>query len=185
MTIHRSTTPLSRRSAVTGLATGAILLTGVATPSHAAQEASPVAARAPWHSHPVVGTWQWVSNPVHPSSAVIAADGTYLEYDPLLGVGIGLWRATGEQTADVVVTFQEVARAWGVFASDAAPEAPAFRSDRVVDLVTMRVSIGVDPEGNALTATGSITAHDASGKVVSTLDQYTGSAERLQADTST
>lgn len=185
MPVNRTPMSLSRRSAIAGIATGAIILTRVATASHAGQEASPVAQGAPWRGHPAVGTWQWVSNPVHPSSAIIADDGTYVEYDPLLGVGIGLWRATEERAAEIAVTFQRVAREWGVFASDAVPKAPSFRSDLAVDLVTMRVTIEVNGAGNALTATGSITALNTEGDVISTLDQYTGSAERLQSDTAT
>ena len=151
----------------------------------AGQVATPSTNRPPWHDHPVVGVWRWVSNPVHSSSAIVADDGTYLEYDPLLGVGIGLWRATAERTAEVVVTFQHVTREWEVFASRAVPEAPAFRSDLVVGLAAMRITIKVGADGNALTATGMITGLDAQGDIIHTLNQYSGKAVRLQADTTT
>jgi hypothetical protein len=45
--------------------------------------------------------------------------------------------------------------------------------------------IEVDATGNALSATGSITAVDAQGDVLYTLDQYSGNAERMEADLGT
>jgi hypothetical protein len=129
----------------------------------------------------MIGTWQWVSTPVHPPTAIVAEDGAYVEYDPLLGVGIGLWRATDERTAEVVVTFRQLDREWGVFAPDTVPEAPEFRSDLVFDRVALRMRIEVDEAGNALTATGSITALDAQGDILYMLDDYSGNAERLEA----
>jgi hypothetical protein len=129
----------------------------------------------------MIGIWQWLSNPIHPPTAIIAGDGAYVEYDPLLGVGIGLWRATAERTAEAVVTFRQVDREWGVFAPDTVPDVLAFRSDLVFDLVAVRMRMEVDAAGNALTATGSITAVDAQGTIVYRLDQYSGNAERMES----
>ena len=60
--------------------------------------------------HPIVGTWRWVSNPAKPPDAyaIFHADGTYIETGLFAGVVIGAWRATGERSVDVTMSFQDV-----------------------------------------------------------------------------
>lgn len=64
-------------------------------PSVTAREGTPTAMA----EHPLVGAWQWRNNPDDPNASITYAifhdDGTYTEYDPVLEVGIGVWRPTG------------------------------------------------------------------------------------------
>jgi hypothetical protein len=59
--------------------------------------------RAELASHPLVGAWRLDPNPGVPTRVVFHADGTYVEADPLQGAGVGMWRPTGERSAEVVV----------------------------------------------------------------------------------
>jgi hypothetical protein len=71
-----------------------------------AQEATP-AARA---EHPFVGAWVVDTDTADPANfpalAAAAADGTYVESHPLVGVGVGAWEATGDRTANLTVVFR-------------------------------------------------------------------------------
>src|SRR5918993_285727 len=81
------------------IAAGAAGIVMLGTRSAAvAQDATPAATV----DHPVVGAW-WTANDapgpgVETAYALFHADGTYLEVDPNIGVGIGVWRATGERS---------------------------------------------------------------------------------------
>ena len=62
--------------------------------------------------HPVIGTW-WTANDapgpgVATAYAVFHADGIYLEVDPNIGVGVGVWRATGKRSAELTYVFQDI-----------------------------------------------------------------------------
>jgi hypothetical protein len=78
----------------------------LARPGAVAQDATPPnpAARA---THPLVGAWRWDNDPSHPgtflSYGIYHADGTYTEALPDGTVLIGVWRPTGERTADFTV----------------------------------------------------------------------------------
>ena len=106
-------------------------------PRLAAQHATPTAPAG----HPVVGGWAFDTDAADPSNALsygaFHADGTYVELHPLVGVGIGVWRATGERTADLTIVFQDV---------DPTPAGVAPGT------LIIRVAVEVDPTGNALTA---------------------------------
>jgi hypothetical protein len=72
-----------------------------------AQEATEIAMA----DHPVVGAWQWLNNPADPTNvsfSIFHADGTYAETNALGDVAIGVWRPTGERTADLTVVHQDV-----------------------------------------------------------------------------
>jgi hypothetical protein len=110
------------------------LAVGRATFRTVAQDAAPV-------DHPVVGAWVFdtdAADPANaPSYAAFHADGTYVEVHPLVGVGVGVWRATGERTADLTIVFQDVDPSL----SGVAPGTLIIRS-----------AVEVDPSGDALTA---------------------------------
>jgi hypothetical protein len=162
-----------------------VLLTGVTMvllssavvilrPPAAAQEATPdTAALMAMATHPLVGAWQWSNNPGDPLAsytyAIFHDDGTYTEYDPALGVGIGVWRPTGERTADLTIVFQDIDPAQEVFA-------PGWAS--------FWIAIEVDETGNAMTGEGNLEARRPNGEVVAQFP-YTGFGTRLTVDTKT
>ena len=79
-----------------------------ARPAVIAVEATPTSTG----NHPVVGAW-WTANDalgpgVETAYAVFHADGTYLEVDPNIGVGVGVWRATDEHSAELTYVFQDI-----------------------------------------------------------------------------
>jgi hypothetical protein len=150
---------------------GAIATLGRST---TAQEATPdTTAMMAMARHPIVGAWQWNNNPDDPNASVTYAifhdDGTYTEYDPALGVGIGVWRPTGERTADLTIVFQDIDPAQEVFA-------PGWAS--------FWMSIDVDETGNAMASEGTLEARTPDGTVVVELP-YTGFGTRLTVDTKT
>ena len=73
------------------------------SPPVKAQGATPVAIAA----HPVVGLWRTaVSNPgdtPFTSLSTFHADGTYIEVLPDGTITSGVWRPTGERTADLIL----------------------------------------------------------------------------------
>ena len=75
-------------------------ITSRATLNTIAQEATPTAMAG----HPVIGAWRFdtnVDDPANPPSyAIFHADGTYMEFHPSVGTGIGVWEPTGERTAE-------------------------------------------------------------------------------------
>src|SRR5687767_10492027 len=94
----------SRRAVLRGIGgAGLAALFATRWASAAAQDATPVAMAG----HPVVGAWRWTNNPgtEHEffSFAIFVADGTYVETGEDSFVIVGEWRATGEQTAELVI----------------------------------------------------------------------------------
>jgi hypothetical protein len=87
-----------------------VIVLGVAVaasrPVAVAQEATPpsMAATA---THPVVGVWEFANDLgggiTFPSIGTFHADGTYLEVLPDGSLLVGVWRPTGERTADLTV----------------------------------------------------------------------------------
>ncbi len=114
-----------------------------------AEDATPAATAA----HPVVGAWQWTNEVegMSPSAsyATFHPDGTYVEAATDGVVIIGVWRATGERTADLTM-----------FAADVDPASNA------VVLGEARQTIEVDETGNAVTAQGSFAARETDGGVL-------------------
>src|SRR5215208_199287 len=80
---------------------GLIAATG---PSASAQDATPDAMSA-MASHPLVGTWQQhdLESPAATGFVVFHADGTVVATRRYRGVALGLWRPTGERTAELVL----------------------------------------------------------------------------------
>jgi hypothetical protein len=78
-------------------------------PPAAAQEATP-AGMVDMATHPVVGTWELSSELPDfsfPLLAIFHADGTYLERYPWGAVFFGVWKPTGERTAEGTVVAHE------------------------------------------------------------------------------
>jgi hypothetical protein len=122
--------------------------------------------------HPIVGTWQWDNNPdsAEPFSgisyAIFHADGSYIEFFPPVGVGIGTWEATGANTVNLTIVFQDI---------DDDPHVVEPGTSRY------RISIEVDATGNTLTATGDLETRDASGTVI-VAAPFTGTATRVTVE---
>jgi hypothetical protein len=80
----------------------------LARPSTSAQEATPTGMAA----HPVVGLWRFtneVGDATFPSLGIFHADGTYVEdYPDASSFSLGLWRPTGERSAEVTVYQNQV-----------------------------------------------------------------------------
>ena len=146
---------LSGKLALRGLSlpfTLVVVLAGLVPFGHvnlgtAAQDATPVAPTGP----SIVGAWQWNSDPARPEEAnfaVFHADGTYVEWQPVAGMGVGVWRATGERTVDLVFVFTD---------TDPAEDV------RGPGTATFTFQITLDESGNAFEAVGTIDLRDAGG----------------------
>lgn len=71
-------------------------------PSVFAQEATPT-GMATMATHPVVGTWEMtgaIDDDTFPFLAIFHADGTYQEIYPWGAIFFGVWKPTGERTAE-------------------------------------------------------------------------------------
>jgi hypothetical protein len=120
----------------------------------------------PMVGHPIIGTWQWSNGGgSYISFGTFLEDGGYVEAGPGGFVGVGIWRATGERTAELVVNVAQ-----------AAPLAAVFEPRYVIDqdhLVVpgmgfARMMIEVDATGNHFTATGAYEEPDANGDIIQT-----------------
>ena len=129
-----------------------------------------VATPATRTDHPVVGSW-WSANDapgpgVQTATAIFHADGTYLEVDPNIGVGVGVWQVTGERTADLIAVYQDID-------PDPAIAAPGT--------VTVRKSVEVDEAGNAFTGSLTVEVRIPDGTTVFTAS-YAGRGTRLDVE---
>ena len=129
-----------------------------------AQDATPT----PTAEHPIVGAW-WSTNDapgpgLNTAVPVFHADGTYLEVDPNIGVGVGAWRATGARTAELIAVYQDI---------DPDPVAVASGT------VTVRSSVEVDETGNAFTSSLTVEVRLPDGTVVFSAS-YEGEGTRLE-----
>ena len=148
----------------------AVALVGVVAtssrPGAVAQDATPAVVAA----HPVVGAWSTANDApgpgVNTAYAVYHADGTYLEVDPNIGVGVEVWRPTGERSAEQTAVYQDID-------PDPAAAAPGT--------VTVRKSVEVDATGNAFTGTLAVEVRIPDGTVVFTAT-YTGTGTRLEVE---
>ena len=135
-------------------------------PAAIAGDATPSATA----EHPVVGAW-WTANDapgpgVATAYAVFHADGTYLEVDPNIGVGVGVWRAIGERSAELTYVFQDI---------DPEPATTAPGT------VTVRQSVTVEAAGDAFTAPLTVEVQIPDGTVVFRA-AYTAQGTRLQVE---
>lgn len=124
---------VSRTVAVTLIASLALVL-GFAFTS--AQDATPDGAGV----HPFVGTWILDTNADDPADApemsVVSADGGYISVDDEGATTLGVWEATGDQTANLTVSTPQLVED-GTFGGT----------------IILRAMIEVDPSGNSFTAT--------------------------------
>lgn len=137
-----------------------------ARPAVIAVEATPTTTG----NHPVVGAW-WTANDapgpgVETAYAVFHADGTYLEVDPNIGVGVGVWRATDERSAELTYVFQDI---------DPEPATTAPGT------VTVRQSVEVDAAGDAFIAPLTVEVRIPDGTVVFSA-AYTARGTRLHVE---
>jgi hypothetical protein len=135
-------------------------------PAAIAGDATPSATA----EHPVVGAW-WTANDapgpgVATAYALFHADGTYLEVDPNIGVGVGVWRATGERSAELTYVFQDI---------DPEPATTAPGT------VTVRQAVTVEAAGDAFTAPLTVEVQIPDGTVVFSA-AYTAQGTRLQVE---
>jgi hypothetical protein len=158
---------LSRRTILGG---AAVLGTALSLQrlSHAvAQDASPVATAYPLAGHPVIGTWRWANEGgTYISFGIFVDDGGYVETGAGGFVGIGIWRATGERTAELVVNVSSAIPLAAVFEPryDIPPETCLV----VPWLGFGRMTVEVDPTGNRITMTGAYEEPDANGDIIKT-----------------
>ena len=132
----------------------------------AAQDATPAAAAGP----SIVGAWQWnaaADSPGEANFAIFHADGTYTEWNPVAGVGIGVWRMSGERTVDLVFVFQD---------TDPAPDV------RGPGTATFTLKIELDATGDAFEAEGTIDVRDAGGTQLGVFP-FTRPATRMTLET--
>ena len=106
-----STPSVSRRFALGGVgAAGAVAGLNRVSTVRAQESGSDLAA------HPLVGAWRVTNDPAEPNSSepaepsyyVFHADGTALTSTAVAGVGVGVWRPTGEHTADRSVWYVDL-----------------------------------------------------------------------------
>ncbi len=86
--------------------------------------------------------------------------------DPNIGVGLGVWKATGERTVDLKAVYQDI---------DSDPATVGAGS------VTVRQSVTIDQTGDAFTAPFTIEVRIPDGSVVFTAS-YTARGTRLQGE---
>ena len=152
------------------LFSGCLLVVAVLIVTSRAQSAAQDAAPAALAGHPVVGAW-WSANDaegpgVNTAYVVFHGDGTYLEVDPNIGVGVGVWRPTGDRSAELTYVFQDI---------DPEPNATAPGT------VTVRQAVEVDETGNAFVAPLSVDVRIPDGTVVFSA-AYTAHGERLEIE---
>lgn len=139
------------------IALGFLLVLGLLTlagrASIGAQDADPDALAG----HPAVGSWQWDNDPFNPGTnvtyAIFHADGTYLEVGPLNGVGIGVWRPTGERSAEVSYVFHDIDPNPNAYAPGTVTIRLFAEMDEAGDTITAPYSAGVrKPDGTVVAA---------------------------------
>ena len=120
---------------VVALLSSAILLS---RPPAAAQVATPTGMAA-MATHPVVGAWRWTIDvggfATQSALATFHADGTYTQLFPDQTGLIGVWRSTGERTADLTLYLLYLV------------------DDKLVN-GEVRLTVEVDETGNTMTSTG-------------------------------
>jgi hypothetical protein len=105
------TSSVSRRSALGGVGAAAAVMGLNRISNVRAQDVG-----SELSAHPLVGAWRVTSDPNEPNSSdpadpsfyVFHADGTALTSTAVAGVGVGVWRPTGERTADRSVWYVDL-----------------------------------------------------------------------------
>src|SRR5829696_1215592 len=140
---------VSRRLALGGV--------GAAAAAVGLQHMSPVRAQesgSDMTAHPLVGAWRVTNDPAEPSYYVFHADGTALTSTAVAGVGVGVWRPTGERTADRSVWYVDL---------DPNP------NHLEPGAATGSTSVTVDESGTTFTETGTVQGKAIDGTVLFTI----------------
>jgi hypothetical protein len=114
---------------------------------------------------PIAGAWHW-AHAAADNNVVFNAGGSYLEYSPDYGVGLGGWRQTGERTAELVIVYQTPTEPLArdeTFAPDYVSTGHTFQPGTL----TLRLTIEVDESGTTMIASGTFEQRDAAGTLVS------------------
>lgn len=168
MTTSTTGQSVSRRTAIAGLGAGGLGVAFSATVRHvAAQDAAEMA------KHPVVGLWQ--NAVTGPDAAerpwtfgVFHADGTYQDWGGLAtGTGLGLWRPTGERTADLLSVVQ-----------DTDPTSATDTSGTA----TFRMAVEVDATDDAMTLAGTLDVQAPDGGLIVAIPEARWTASRVTFD---
>src|SRR4051794_18080473 len=149
MTTARSRDSVSRRTALAGLSAAGLGAALATTTRHAsAQDAAAMA------NHPFVGFWQLDPDPNSPTGhktgfTLVHADGTTTHWGGLGdGAALGIWRPTGERTADSLGIFMDID--------------PTTKTE-TPGTTTFVMQITIDEAGDRHTADGSLDARDDDG----------------------
>lgn len=102
----------------------------------AAQETTPVAGT----EHPLVGAWMVDTEPENPTNAphlsIVSSDGTYLEVESD-GTSIGVWEATGADTASITFHFFAGPTGMGTIRGDVevAPDGQSWTASYTLEFI--------------------------------------------------
>jgi hypothetical protein len=138
------TRPVTRRSALAGLGAGGL---GLALATRGLGANAQDTAPDTMANHPIVGTW-YFDFPTDDFGTLVGyssfhADGTRTDLHPFAGPGIGSWQATGAQTGETILKYQNIAvepgpvvpgtvTVWETFTVDDSGESVTY--DTVVEL---------------------------------------------------
>lgn len=171
MTARTFNDPVSRRSAFSVLGGGALAL-ALATQrlGAAAQDATPEPTTYPTAGHPITGVWQFDNELRQPgidiSNAVFTGEGNYVAGAVEFGyIAVGIWRATGERTAELFYTVQEpILR--DAFTPDYAAEGATFGPLAAANWVVLEVNAA----GNSVTGMTTVSYYQPDGTIGVTLE---------------
>ena len=157
---------MRRRSVLASAVSGALAGAFTISRSTTAQEATPSAMA----NHPIVGLWSGsatVGTTAGPRSiTAFHGDGTLTSLNSFGGTGVGAWRASGERSVQMVVTFYNIAQVAGEFEEGT---------------VTVRGVLTVDEAGTTLAEESTVDIRAADGTVVANFP-VTGTFDRMTAD---
>jgi hypothetical protein len=97
-------------------------------------------------THPIVGSWTLEEATGPLSVATFYADGTYIEVSPLQGTGVGVWRATGARSGEVLVE-------WPNRSESGRRQAASLIEGYVEGWTTLRSTFTLDEGGTSFTGT--------------------------------
>jgi hypothetical protein len=150
-----------------------------------ARESTPDVPDFPRADHPLNGAWEWtrnISGDADSTHGVFHRSGIYLEFDRLVGVGIGFWRATSETEADLTVQYQHLDGTWQsldgpveMFDADFVPAMLTFMGG---DILTLRTDASVINSGTGITLSGVISVYNVNGTIGYT-DSLTRNGRRM------
>jgi hypothetical protein len=171
MTHRPVSSAVTRRVTLAALATGSLVTALTAMPALAG-EATPGATPHSRVDHPLNGAWAWSRNlngDVETGHGVFHRNGVYVEYDTVIGVGVGFWRATSETEAQCLVQYQDLTGTWQRIAGPEELFEPgyvpaAFTYGR--EIITIRADVRVNDDGAGVSLSGGFVVYHANGSVL-------------------